>query len=100
MEDLEKNFVIARLTFPDEEVAKLPLPYVNALSVQSGIDDFFVTIGSVVPPEIKSNEDLEKHKEIIAKPLFRFAVSRSSLESFMNALQERYADQIRKHAEY
>jgi hypothetical protein len=48
--------VIAKLTFPAEEVEKLPLPYVNALSIQSGIDDFFVTIGSVVPPEIKSQE--------------------------------------------
>lgn len=96
MGDREKNFVIARLKFPDEEVEKLPLPYVNALFVQSGVDDFFVTIGSVVPPEIKSEEDLEKHTEITAKPLFRFAVSRSNMESFIAALRERHEEQVQK----
>jgi hypothetical protein len=96
MGDHEKNFIIAKLTFPDEEVEKLPLPYVNALVVLSGVDDFFVTIGSVVPPEIQSDEDLEKHTELTAKPLFRFAVSRSNLESFIATLQERHDDQVQK----
>ncbi len=76
MESKERMSVEATVKFTNE-VNELPLPYVNALSVQSGIDDFFVTVGAVVPPEIKSEEDLKSISELVAKPLFRFALSRS-----------------------
>lgn len=65
----------------------------NALFVQTGVDDFFVTIGSLVPPEIKSEGDLEKLAELTAKPLFRFATSRVCMKRFIDALQYQYDNQ-------
>jgi hypothetical protein len=72
------------------------LLYVNAVHVQEGIDDFFVTIGTVIPPKIKSAEDIERYKVVTGKPLFRFAIARSSMESFIVTLQERYTHQGQK----
>lgn len=95
----EKTFALATVKFTDE-VNELPLPYVNAVVVQSGVDDFFITIGAVVPPAIKSSEDLKQYSEIEAKPLFRFALSRSNLEEFISTLQEQYANQTRFYANY
>ncbi|HWS84466.1 MAG TPA: hypothetical protein VN207_09435 [Ktedonobacteraceae bacterium] len=79
MGNSERKSMVAKLKFTDE-VNELPLTYVNALSVQSGVDDFFVTVGAVVPPEINSEEDIKKFSEITAKPLFRFVLSRSNIE--------------------
>jgi hypothetical protein len=98
MENRESMSAVATIRFTDE-VNELPLPYVNACSVQSGVDDFFVTVGAVVPPEIKSEEDLKKYSEIVAKPLFRFALSRSSIEQLMTTLYEQYQNQTRHLAE-
>lgn len=98
MESKERMSVEATVKFTNE-VNELPLPYVNALSVQSGIDDFFVTVGAVVPPEIKSEEDLKSISELVAKPLFRFALSRSSMEQLMATLYEQYHNQTQRLAE-
>jgi hypothetical protein len=81
-----------RIRFP-EETNELPLPYVNALVVQSGVDDFFITVGSLTPPEIKTEEELEKISELTAKPLFRFATSRENIRRFIDVLQQQYNNQ-------
>ena len=83
-----------RIRFP-EEANELPLPYVNALVVQSGVDDFFITVGSLTPPEIKTEEELERLSELTAKPLFRFAASRENIRRFIETLQQQYNNQAR-----
>jgi len=93
MEDKVQKSKVVKLKFP-EEANELPLPYVNALFVNAGVDDFFVTIGSLVPPEIKSEGDLEKLSELTAKPLFRFATSRECMKRFIDALQYQYDNQV------
>ncbi len=95
MGDNAQKSKVIRVRFPEEESNKLPLPYVNALFVQSGIDDFFVTIGSLLPPEIKTEDDFEKFSEITAKPLFRFATSKENIKRFIDALQQQYDNQTR-----
>jgi hypothetical protein len=92
MEDRVQKSKVVKIKFT-EEANELPLPYVNALFVNAGVDDFFVTIGSLVPPEIKSEEDLEKFAELTAKPLFRFATSREGMKRFIDALQHQYDNQ-------
>jgi len=50
MEDRLRKSKVIKIRFLEEETKELPLSYVNALFVQSGVDDFFVTLGSLVPP--------------------------------------------------
>ncbi len=86
---------VVKITFSDQETENLPLPYANALLVQSGVDDFFVTVGSILPPDIKTEEDLATVSELTAKPLFRFATSRENIKRFIDALQQQYDNQAR-----
>jgi len=93
------------LDFPDEEIKALPLFYVNAISVQAGMDDLFIVIGSVMPPkspeqmilphqpksmgyrqpsaEIKSSEN----PMLTAIPLVRFAASPLVIKRLIDKLQ-------------
>jgi hypothetical protein len=83
-----------RIRFPEEEKEELSLPYVNALLVRPGVDDFFITLGSLEPPEIRSEEGLAECLELTAKPLFRFAASRENLRRFIDVLQRQYERQL------
>jgi len=78
-----------RVTFPDD-TNELSIPHANAIFVQSGIDDFFVTVGVARPPEITSVEDFGKFEVIPAKALFRFGLSRLSMKQFIDVLQNQY----------
>ena len=95
MEDRVQKSKVIKIRFPEEETKELPLSYVNALFVQSGVDDFFVTLGSLVPPEIKTEEEFAKFSELTAKPLFRFATSRENIKRFIDTLQQQYDNQVR-----
>jgi len=78
-----------------EDTDELPMPHINAFLAQSGIaDDFFITVGVVLPPDVTSMEELDKYESIPAKTLFRFAVSRLSMAQFINALRFQYYVQL------
>jgi hypothetical protein len=94
MEGAVQKSKVIQVRFPEEETKELPLPYVNAFFVQSGVDDFFVAIGFITPPEIKTEQDLERFSELTAKPLFRFATSRENIKRFIEALQQQYDNQV------
>jgi hypothetical protein len=93
MEDNAQKTKIIKIRFPEKDANELPLPYANALFVQSGVDDFFITIGSLLPPDIKTQEEYESFSEVYAKPLFRFATSRENIKRFIEALQQQYDNQ-------
>lgn len=101
MGDNAQKSKVIRIRFPEQEVKELPLPYINALVVQSGVDDFFITVGSLVPPEVITEEDLEQFSELRAKPLFRFAASRENIKQFIAVLQLQYdkQNQVINHEE-
>ena len=58
----------------------LPTHYVNSVNIPSGLEEFFLTFGTVVPFDITDISDLEGIESIKAHPLFRCAVSRSTME--------------------
>src|SRR5436309_12670890 len=83
-----------KATFVDD--SSLPVPYVNIVSIRAGLDDFFVTLGTVLPPEVANIEDLEAINSLKAQPIFRFAVSRSVLKQVIDVMQTVYDQQTKQ----
>lgn len=84
--------------------------YVNVVNVQSGLEEFFLTLGTVVPLDIVDSKDLENIESVNAHPLFRCAISRSVMKQLIDLMTNLYENQtaqidqlrnpIRKDTEY
>ncbi len=77
----------------DEE---LTVHYVNVVNVRSGVEEFFVTLGTAMPPEINDIKDLEGLDVVKAHPLFRFAMSRQAMKNVIELMQRIYDEQTRQ----
>lgn len=73
----------------------LPIHYVNVVNVRAGQEEFYITLGTVVPPEVASIEDLDAIS-LEAHSLFRFAVSRNILKQIIDVLQGVYDNQTKQ----
>src|SRR5690242_15604723 len=87
--------------FSPEETDELPIAHANAILVQTGVDEFIITIGVAMPPEDDSGIPLyvpaeaERERVIVpAKPLTRFALSRDSMRRFIETMDFFYGWQI------
>ena len=74
----------------------LPTLYVNSVSIQAGLDDFFLTFGVAQPLEITTSTDLEKIESINAQALFRCAVSRSMMKQMVDLMTSVYENQTKQ----
>src|SRR2546430_6252092 len=74
----------------------LPVYYINVASVQAGIEELFVTLGTAMPPEINDIKDLENLDHIKALPLFRFVVTRNTMKQILDVIQTVYDQQTRQ----
>ncbi len=83
-----KNF---KITFPD--VSQLPVLHINAMNLRFSTDEFFFTIGTVAPPEFESAEEAKNLEQVVAQPLFRFAVSRETMKQFIILMEKQYNEQ-------
>jgi len=78
------------------DAPELPLLHVNALNLRYSIDEFFFTLGVVLPPEIFSPEDIEKiGTTLTAQPVVRFALSRATMEKFLQLMATQYQAQTK-----
>ena len=76
------------------EAPELPLLHVNTMNLRYTTDEFVCTLGVVLPPVIHGPEDIEHiGTELIAEPVFRFAVSRDVMVSFIQLMQSLYEQQ-------
>ncbi len=73
--------------------SELPVPYVNIVSVRGGIEEFFITLGIAVPPEITDIKDLENIDTVKTRGLFRFAMSRQVMKDVIEVMQRMYDQQ-------
>jgi hypothetical protein len=73
--------------------ADLPVHYVNIVNVRAGLEEFFITLGTVMPPEITDITDLEGIDSLNAHTLLRFAVSRSVMKQMLEVMQAIYDQQ-------
>ncbi len=97
MAEEEKQFPRQKLVKPvfvgDSE---LPVHYVNVVNVLGGGEEFFVTLGIAVPPEITDIKDLESIDTVKAHGLFRFAMSRQVMKDVIEVMQRMYDQQTKQ----
>ncbi|SRR6266851_4091577 len=74
----------------------LPTHYVNIVNVRAGLEEFFMTLGTVVPLDITDSKDLEDIDSINAHPLFRCAVSRTVMKQLIDLMTALYENQSRQ----
>lgn len=75
----------------------LPTHYVNSVNIRAGLDEFFLTLGTVLPLDITNVNELEHIDSISAQALFRCAISRPVMKQvidLMTALYENQTNQI------
>lgn len=79
------------VTFAD--ASNLPIHHVNALVVRTGSDEFFLTLGVVVPPDQSEMTEIVQAGHLEAQPVFRFALSRDTMEKFLAVMAGQYDEQ-------
>jgi hypothetical protein len=77
------------------DASNLPIHHVNALAIRSGSDEFFLTLGVVQPPDQSEVAALVEAGHIEAQPVFRFAISRDTMEKFLAVMAGQYDEQTR-----
>jgi hypothetical protein len=87
-QDIERKTKPINITFPD--ASGMPVLYVNAVKVLPGPSEFFVTLGTVIPPEIRSLSDFENIDHLSAQPLIQFAMSPVTMKQFIDVLTQQY----------
>ena len=79
------------IKFADD--SNLPIQHVNAMGIHSGSDEFFFTLGVVVPPDKEEVVAAIEAGYLVAQPIFRFAISRDSMEKFLALMAGQYDQQ-------
>ena len=79
------------ITFAD--ASNLPIHHVNALGLRGSSDEFFLTLGVVVPPDQTEVAAVEEIGHLVAQPVFRFAISRDTMEKFLTLMVGQYDQQ-------
>lgn len=93
-QDIPQNLKTFNIVFPPE-AANLPVHYVNALNITVGPSEFFMTIGTVTPPEVKSLEDLQAIDQVTAQPVLRMAVSPLVMKQFIDLMAQQFEQYTR-----
>jgi len=77
------------VVFPD--TPELSVLHVNALNMRLGTDEFILTLGIVLPPDISSPDKAkEMGYRVTAQPLFQFAITRDTMGKFLQLMKEQY----------
>ncbi len=90
-QELEPQPVTINVTIAD--ASNLPIQHVNVMTLRGSIDEFFFTLGVVQPPDKAEMEALSENKQITAQPVFRFAISRDSMEKFLAVMADQFEKQ-------
>jgi hypothetical protein len=75
------------------DASNLPIHHVNALALRTGVDEFFFTLGVVVPPDQVEAAAAAEAGYLEAQPVFRFAISRDTMEKFLAVMAGQYDQQ-------
>lgn len=93
MSQQEPKALSAPLNIKFANDPNLPVQHVNALGVNSSSDEFFITLGVVVPPDVQDMPALLEAGYITAQPVYRFAVSRDNMEKILHLMADQFAQQ-------
>ncbi len=67
----------------------------NALSIRIGSDEFFFTLGVVTPPDQAEMAAVTEAGYVVAQPVFRFAITRDTMEKFLALMAGQYDQQTK-----
>lgn len=70
--------------------SELPTHFVNVINVRPGLEEFYFTLGTALPIDIKNIEDLEQINTVDAQPFFRFAVTRTVMKQLIDLMETVY----------
>jgi hypothetical protein len=91
MSEEKKTYKQVKLEFAVD--SESPVLFVNTVNVRVGLEEFFFTVGSAIPPEVKNIKELERIETIEARPYFRFVVTRTVMRQMIDAMEKAYQDQ-------
>jgi hypothetical protein len=75
------------------DASNLPIHHVNVLNLRAGSDEFFFTLGVVPPPDQAEIAAVMEAGYVVAQPVFRFAISRDTMEKFLAIMAGQYDQQ-------
>jgi hypothetical protein len=73
--------------------ADIPTIFVNTINVSAGSEEFYITLGTALPIEVTSAEELSKIDTIDATPVFRCAVTRPVMRQIIDLMEAVYDQQ-------
>jgi len=89
--ELEPTPVQIIVTIAD--ASNLPIHHVNVMTLRGGTDEFFFNLGVIQPPDQAEIEALTENRQIAAQPVFRFAISRDTMEKFLSIMANQFEQQ-------
>jgi hypothetical protein len=84
---LKTNFV------GDED---LPVHFVNIANIRAGTEEFYFTLGTVLPLEISDLKELEDIDSVKVRALVRFVLTRNVMKQFIDTMQTVYDQQTKQ----
>ncbi len=75
------------------DASNLPILHVNALNLRISLDEFYFTLGVVQPPDQTELTKVAEVGHAVAQPVFRFALSRDTMEQFLSVMASQYDQQ-------
>lgn len=78
-----------------EDASNLPILHVNALNLRMSLDEFYFTLGVIQPPDQAELPKIVETGHVAAQPIFRFAISRDTMEQFLTVMAGLYDQQSR-----
>lgn len=96
--ELKPQPISLNIKFAD--ASNLPVSHVNAVSVHSGTDEFFFTVGVAVPPSPEELAVVAETGHLIAQPIYRFAMSRDTMEKILQLMAEQFEQQTALRNEF
>ncbi len=93
MSEQESRFIPTAVNVKFSDPSHLSIQHVNAMAVNAGSDEFFIMLGVVVPPDQEEMKATKETGYVVAQPVYRFAMSRDSMEKFLSLLAGQYDQQ-------
>lgn len=93
--ELEPKAVQISVTTGD--ASNLPMYHVNALNLRASSDEFFFTLAlAEIPDQAEATAlTVDGQIKVVAQPIFRFAVSRDTMEKFLALMAGTFDQQSR-----
>jgi hypothetical protein len=78
------------------EGSNLPTIFVNTASVNSGLEEFYLTLGTALPIEINDIDQLKHIDAIDAQAFFRCAMTRNTMRQIIDLMEVLYSQQTQQ----